>query len=167
MIRRAGVEDAPALALVGAATFLEGFATLIPGADIVAHTARNHSADAYRAYLAQPVGRAWLAETETGAPVGYALMCEPELPQAEPGDIEMKRFYLFSRWHGSGAARSMSNAMLAEARALGRRRLLIGTHHDNMRAIGFYRKIGAERIGGRRFEVGGSVFDDHVYAITL
>lgn len=102
-----------------------------------------------------------------GAPVGYALMCEPDLPQAVAGDVELKRIYLLSQWHGSGAARALVEALIEEAQTLGRSRLLIGTHEENGRAIAFYRKLGAERIGGRTFRVGDSVFDDHVYALTL
>jgi len=38
-LRPANAADAPALALVGAATFLEAFTWMLPGADIVAHCA--------------------------------------------------------------------------------------------------------------------------------
>ncbi|HAN89030.1 MAG TPA: GNAT family N-acetyltransferase, partial [Erythrobacter sp.] len=44
--------------------------------------------------------RAWLAEIDR-APIGYALLTRPELDAAQDGDIELKKIYLLSRFHGS------------------------------------------------------------------
>ena len=62
--------DEQALALVGQATFLEAFAGILDGADIIAHCQRQHDVQLYRDWLALPVMRLWLAEaTPGGAPV--------------------------------------------------------------------------------------------------
>lgn len=164
-IRPAGPEDADALSLVGSATFLESFAGLVDGAGIVAHCLRHHSADAYRAYFAKGA-KAWLVEVEPGhAPVGYALTCEPELELARPGDLELKRIYLLSRFQGS----AISGVLLRHAceAAEGRARLLLGVKDDNHRAIAFYRKNGFETIGTRHFDVGGKTYNDLVLARPL
>ena len=50
-IRQAEAADADALALVGAATFLETFASVHTGAEIVAHCREEHSAAAYARML--------------------------------------------------------------------------------------------------------------------
>src|ERR1700761_4679853 len=158
-LRRATIDDAPALALVGAATFLEAFTWMLPGADIIAHCAKNHTADAYGAALAQPHTRITLAETVTsGAPVGYAMLAAPDLPAFDlhPGDIELKRIYLLSRFRSRrtapvfdatgqsipdlSAAQALMNAAITDAQSMGSRRLLLGTNADNQRAIGFYRR---------------------------
>lgn len=106
-IRPCTTADASLLALVGSATFLEAFAGFIAGDAILAHCTKNHSVEAYTRYLAQPTARAWLAEVDpaigTGpAPVGYALLTEPDfspdLPQ--PGDLELKRIYVLSKFYG-------------------------------------------------------------------
>lgn len=164
-IRAAGAEDADALALVGAATFLENFAGVVDGAGIVAHCARQHSAETYRGYLARGA-KAWLAEVEPGgAPVGYALLCQPELEQAQAGDIELKRIYLFSRLQGSGIAKGLMEAV--KAASSGHARLLLGVKDDNHRALAYYRKHGFETIGTRRFDVGGKIYDDFVLACAF
>jgi ribosomal protein S18 acetylase RimI-like enzyme len=164
-IRPAGPEDAEALALVGAATFLEAFAGFIDGTGIVAHCAAQHSPEKYRAYLTAGA-KAWLAEIEPGhAPVGYALSCEPELELAEPGDLELKRIYLLSRFQGSTIAGALMQAVMAEAGDA--RRLLLGVKDDNHRALSFYAKHGFETIGTRRFDVGGKTYDDFVLARPL
>ena len=110
-LRRATPADAPALALTGAATFLEAFTWMLPGADINAHALKNHTADAYTHYLADPNTRITVAVTgpavgfpdEPGSIVGYVLLCTPELPTIDvvPTDIELKRIYLFSRFRSS------------------------------------------------------------------
>ena len=166
-VRRAGPEDADALALVGAASFLDGFADILPGADIVAHCAARNSPQAYRTWLA--AGPAlWLGETATGAPVGYAGLSQPDLPQARAGDVELKRIYALSRFHGSGLGRALMETAVGEARALGAQRLLLGVYPGNHRAIAFYRRTGFAVIGARAFTVGATTIpDDLVFALEL
>ncbi|NIJ65069.1 ribosomal protein S18 acetylase RimI-like enzyme [Sphingomonas leidyi] len=164
-IREAGEDDIAALALVGRATFLETFAGVLPGAAIVAHCARAYAPESFAAYLAKG-SRAWIAEAQPGgAPIGFAQLTAPDLPGAEPGDVELKRIYLLSRFHGTGlGAGLMASAVEGAA---GHARLLLGVYASNARAIAFYTKQGFARIGERRFDVGGQLFDDVVLARPL
>ena len=163
-IRRAGTEDAPALALVGAATFLETFLDLIPGPDLLLHCQTQHSEAAYRDLLSRPQTDAFLAEhPATNAPLGYAVACPPDLPvDTAPDDLELKRIYLFSRAQGSGAATALLRESLAFAREMNAPRLFLGTYEDNARAIRFYEREGFQSCGRRRFRVGHREFDDLV-----
>lgn len=168
-VRPAGLEDAEALSLVASATFLESFAGVIDGAGLVSHCLHQHSAETYRRYLTNSA-RAWLAEVQPGhAPVGYAMICQPELEQAQPGDLELKRIYLLSRFQGSLIAGAlMRRAREAAAGQVGPGgRLLLGVKNDNQRALAFYAKHGFETIGTRRFNVGGQTYDDFVLALSL
>jgi ribosomal protein S18 acetylase RimI-like enzyme len=166
-IRPATADDADALSLVASATFLESFAGLIDGSGIVAHCLKQHSADKYRDYLAKGA-KAWLAEVEPGhAPVGYALICAPELELAQAGDLELKRIYLLSRFQGSMMAGTMMRIVREAAAAAGHERLLLGVKNDNHRALAFYAKHGFETIGTRTFDVGGKTYDDYVLALKL
>lgn len=164
-IRPAGPDDTGRLALVGAATFLESFAGLVDGSGIVEHCRVQHAPETYARYL-DAGARAFLAEAEPGgAPVGYAMLTAPELEQAGPGDLELKRIYLLSRFHGSGIAAGLMDAAVSAAG--GAPRLLLGVKNDNDRALGFYRKQGFGLIGTRRFSVGGHQYDDFVLARNL
>ena len=162
-IREAGIEDAARLSLVSNATFLETFAGMIDGAALLAHCDKHHEA-AYLAKLLEGGARAWLADVD-GAPVGYALLNQPELEAAERGDIELKKIYVLSRFHGSGIAKRLFDTVLQAA--AGNDRLLLGVKKDNHRAIGFYRKHGFTQIATRRFDVGGKLYDDVVLARDL
>ena len=183
-LRHATAADAAALALVGAATFLEAFTWMLPGEDIVAHCAKQHTAEAYRKYFAASDTRVVLAEVAGGAPVGYMMLTAPELPSfaVQPSDVELKRIYLFSRFRtsktpvldtcgevitGLRAGQALMEAAIAEACALGRARLLLGTHAGNERAIAFYERNGFAVAGTRTFQVGSQVCSDLIFARLL
>lgn len=165
-VRRAGEGDVERLALVGAATFLETFADILDGSAVLAHCSRAHAISVYRGYLTQGAA-AWLGETEGGAPVGYVLLTQPELDGALPGDLELKRIYLLSRFHGTGLGKVLMDAAIAEARARGAARLLLGVYRQNSRAIAFYRRSGFVDVGTRQFQVGEQLYDDVVLGRTL
>ena len=162
-LREATAKDAERLSLVANATFLETFAGMIAGEALVAHCAQRHAPE-YLGQLFENGARAWLAEIDD-APVGYALLTAPELDAAQDGDIELKKIYLLSRFHGSGIATRLLEEVRTAAR--GNSRLLLGVKDDNRRAIAFYTKHGFHQIATRRFDVGGTLYDDVVLALDL
>jgi len=166
-LRPAGPEDAERLSLIGAATFLESFADIIGGEAITAHCLKANSAESYRRHL-DTGAQAWLAEVEPGgAPIGYALLTQPDLPGARDGDIELKRIYTLSRFHGGGLGAALMQAAVEAALARGAARLILGVYAGNDRALAFYAKQGFTRIGNRQFNVGGQICDDFVLARPL
>lgn len=169
VIRRAGPGDSAALAMVGAATFLESYAHMIGVADMLQHVAGKNSPEAYRAFAGDPDCALWIAELpETRSPVGFALLTPPDLPiEIDEGDIELRRIYLMSKWQGGGLGRRLIETTIDHARMLGRKRFLIGVYSGNDGAIGFYRRMGCEPIGTRRFQVGDAVFDDLIFGLAL
>jgi ribosomal protein S18 acetylase RimI-like enzyme len=168
-IREAAAEDADHLALVGAATFLETFAGILDGDAIVEHCRREHGADAYRGYLAQGAW-AWIANIAPGrAPIGFALAGSTKLPGSNPvgRDLELKRIYALSRFHGSGLGAELMRKAVERAAAQGAERLLLGVYAGNDRALGFYRRHGFVKIADRRFRVGTREYADVVLAKEL
>lgn len=166
-VRSCTQADAARLALIGAATFLETYAGWLPGEAILEHCLASHTAQAYEDLLAGAGTYAWLAEKE-GAPVGYALLTPPHFPGiAAPSDLELKRLYLFSRFHGTGSGRELLEQAVREAKQRGAERLLLGTHADNKRALDFYRRNGFAPIATRTFKLGQITFEDPVLARRL
>ena len=164
-VRSATIDDADSLALIGAATFLETFAGILDGSAIVAHCARVHSPEAYRALLGDGA-KAWLATVTPGdAPVGFALVAKPDLPGAIDGDVELKRIYTLSRLHGTGVGAALMDAVFAATGDA--KRMLLGVYTGNARAIAFYGKHGFQKIADRQFNVGGKLYDDTVLARSL
>jgi len=168
-LRRAHAADAPALALVGSATFLESYAGVVDGGAIIRHCAEQHTAEVYAKALDRPDHALWLAEQAPGAaPVGYLHLTPPDLPVAlQPGDVEIKRIYVLASLHRSGLGRRFVEAAVSHAVAMGAPRLLLGVYKGNARALGFYDRMGFEQIGVRQFDVGGRIYDDWVLAKAL
>jgi ribosomal protein S18 acetylase RimI-like enzyme len=169
-VRECTEADSATLALIGAATLLEAFAGFVPGDALLAHCRKYHFPAAYESLFQQPQTRAWLAEVEPGAaPVGYAMLTAPDFPADlfQEGDLELRRIYLFSKFHGSRASRRMMDLAIASARQQNAKRLLLGVHPDNQRALAFYRKVGFIQIGVRTFHVGECTFQDPVLALSL
>jgi diamine N-acetyltransferase len=168
-IRPATAADAPALALVGQSTFLETYSTVLPASDILAHCTHEHGQARYEAWFGQPDYSFWVAEiAATGVAVGYAMLSPPDLPvPLEPGDLEIKRIYLLSRFQGGGVGARLMAAALEAARAAGARRVLLGVYGENASAKSFYARQGFTQAGVRKFQVGANTYDDLVLARAI
>jgi len=168
-VRRCEAGDAQRLALIGAATFLESYAGVIDGQAIVDHCAEKHTVAAYCDALNQPDHALWLAEQAPGqAPVGYLHLTSPDLPvEIQPGDVEIKRIYVLASLHRSGLGRQFVDQAIEYARTQDAPRLLLGVYRGNRPALAFYERMGFEKVGERRFDVGGRIYDDWVLGKTL
>ena len=167
--RRAAEGDAPALALVATATFLETFAGILDGEDIVAHCAAKSSVDVFVDWLGDPASVATIAEHPDGAaPVGYTILTAPDLPVATgPSDIELRRIYALLTTRGTGIGCALMASAIADARAMGKARILLGVFGGNHVAHRFYEREGFAVIGERRFLVGKRWCDDLIYARSI
>lgn len=168
-LRRATAADAPAVAMVAAASFLETFAGILPGEDIVTHCARNSSPAKFASWADEAASIVTLAEHPVGhAPVGYSLLTPPDLP-IEPlaGDVELRRIYALSVTRGTGLGHRLMDLAITDAAALGGTRLLLGVLGTNTRARAFYEREGFTLAGTRRFNVGAGWYDDVIYARAL
>jgi len=190
-IRPCGAADAAALALVGQATFLETYSTVLPAADILAHCRHEHGEARYAEWLGQPEYAFWGAEVagldysslrlvrsrhdewsipkqESGAVVGYVMLSPPDLPvPTGAGDLEIKRIYLLSRFQGGGVGARLMDVATAAAREAGARRIWLGVYGENASAIAFYARQGFAQAGVRKFQVGANTYDDLVLAKDL
>jgi ribosomal protein S18 acetylase RimI-like enzyme len=169
-IRAAASGDEEALSAVGKASFLEAFAGILDGDDILAHCERQHAPAVYRDWLGDAGMRVWLAEASPGsAPIGYLVLAPATLPVTTPrdGDLEIKRIYLLHRFHGQRVGQRLMGAALAEARTRGAGRVLLGVYAENHDALAFYQRCGFAQIGRRTFRVGETDYDDVILALEL
>lgn len=161
--------DADALSAVASATFLETYAGVIDGRDILRQCRTYHTPAAYEALLADPTRRLFLVEQAPGAaPVGFILLSAPNLPvELRPDDMELTRIYLLHRHHGGGLGRRLMETAVEAARAAGAKRLLLGVYSGNEKALAFYARHGFEKVGTRIFHVGDNGYDDFILAKNL
>lgn len=163
LLRRATPDDAPRLALLGAATFLTAFASDHPGQALVDHCAQEHGAQRYADWLARADHAFWLVETDLGAPIGYAMLCPPQIDiEPDPGALELKRLYALAGWQNAGLGRRLIDAVVAEAKARGAPSLYLCVYTINHAAQRFYARHGFEKVGQQQFMTGDVPFTDWI-----
>lgn len=155
VIRRATPEDAPALAELGAVTFIESFGQLYAPADLQAFLEESHSVAAYAKALANPDYALWVAEQD-GRAIGYAQAGPCGLPHADvkPEDGELKRLYLLKSAQNGGVGAALFEQALAWLERDGPRTLWISVWSENFGAQRFYGRYGFEFAGEYAFIVG-------------
>ena len=168
-IRLATADDAGALALLGAATVLETYHTILPGADLLHFCATKHSPAHYTAWLTDPACTIWIADAAQGAPIGYLVLTPASLPIEAPeaGDLEVVRIYVLHPFHKSGLGHRLMALAIDDAKRRGAKRLVLGMNTENARALAFYKRQGFEIIGERDFVVGNTICSDYVLALAL
>ena len=107
--------DEKALSLVAQATILETYTGITKGEDLTKYVTAELSETDFARMLADSRIRAWIAETVAGnCPVGYALAVADEDAKSF-SSFELKRLYLFYRFHGKGLGRELLEDVLSFA----------------------------------------------------
>lgn len=163
-VRRGRVSDAASLTAFAARTFHEAFAADNDPDDVAAYMAITYTPEQQTRELADPANTYLIAESG-GVMVGYVLIKPgndaPECVTVRPS-AEIARFYVDRPWHGSGAARLLMEAALADIRARDALGVWLGVWEHNVRAVRFYAKHGFRDIGAHVFVLGSDVQSDRI-----
>lgn len=172
-LRRAGVEDAVAVAELAATTFPLACPPDDPAEDVAAFVATELTPERFAARLADPRQTALVADDD-GHLLGYVLLVhaaptDPEVVAAlrRTPTAELSKCYVREVAHGSGLAGTLLAAGAAEAAARGAAGLWLGVSSVNDRAQRFYAKHGFTAVGHKDFRVGSQVYRDLVLERTL
>ena len=154
------------LAELGGRLFRDAFAADNTPEDMRAYLAEHFSEAALRRLLDDPAVYLLLLE-DGGTPVGWAhLVAGPQAPRAPvpapAGEVEIRRFYVDPRLHGSDAGPMLLASALDTARKLGAGAVWLAVWERNGRALGFYRKHGFRRVGTQSFRLGADTQTDDV-----
>lgn len=173
VVRPASEGDVPTLAAVAAATFELACPPSMTRERVEAFVTEVLSPERFAEYVADPSRHLLLAEREGGA-LGYAMLVAGEpLDDDVRGAIrhrptvELSKIYVLPRAHGTGAAELLMHQALEWARERGAAGVWLGVNQQNQRAQRFYAKNGFERVGTKRFLVGGVLEDDFVMEQSL
>ena len=163
-IRRAVPADAPALAELGAQTFIETFGHLYALEDLQTFLDESHSEHAYARTLADPAYALWIAERD-GVAIGYAQAgpCGLPHPDVQPGDGELKRLYLRASEQNGGVGGQLFAEALRWLERDGPRTLWISVWSENFGAQRFYARHGFEFVAEYEFPVGNQRDREFMY----
>ncbi len=158
-LRRATVDDAARLAVLGAAAFTETFGHLYPPEDLRGFLAASHSEAAWGRALEDPHRAVWIASVGDASPVGYLSVgaCKLPIENLEPGAGEIHQLYVLATHHNLRLGSRLMEIGLDWLQAQGRTPLYVGVWSDNVGAQRFYARYGFERIGEYGFPVGRTV----------
>ena len=160
---RGSVVDAAELAAFAARTFKESFSADNNPEDLQVHLATNYGPEQQAAELADPLVTTILARL-SGELVAYAQIRQnsppPCVTHASP--IELHRFYVDRRAHGTGLAASLMLEVHQAVREFGGRHVWLGVWERNSRAIAFYKKAKFVDVGSQFYMVGADRQVDRV-----
>jgi ribosomal protein S18 acetylase RimI-like enzyme len=148
-IRRASLDDAQALAELGAATFAATFAGGYPPDELKRFVAANHNPHKLSVALADPEVAIWLAERGR-RPIGFAQASSPpDIPHADvrPQDGEIKRLYLLAEAQGSGLGAELLKCAVDWLEGRGRSPVWLSVWGHGHAAQRFYARHGFEPAG--------------------
>jgi ribosomal protein S18 acetylase RimI-like enzyme len=167
-IRRGAPADAGALAMLAGRTFEETFAEANDPADMALYLSRTYGRAQQERELSIPEMTTLLAESGREL-IGFAQLRLGGAPPCVQGPrpIELLRFYVDGPWQGSGVARALMDATVAEAMARGAATLWLGVWERNERAQGFYRKCGFVDVGSHPFVLGTDRQTDRIMSRPL
>ncbi len=163
------VADAADLAEFAARSFAEAFAADNDPDDLADHLRANYGVRQQTAELQDPSVTSILARWE-GELMAYAQVRKNPSPPPcvqHPDPIELHRFYVDSRAHGSGLAYRLMEEVHRAADAFKGRHLWLGVWERNPRAISFYKKVSFSDVGSQIYTVGTDRQVDRVLVTSV
>lgn len=167
--RYATLADAPALAHLGAETFVAAFGHLYKPEDLAAFLASVHTPEAVGAEIAGSDCTHRLVEDDDA----LVAFCKLRFPSkfVEYSDarkpIELAQLYALPTHTGHGIGAALMDWALAHARDGGHDAVLLSVYAENFGAQRFYRRYGFAKIADITFKVGDHYDPEYLYELKL
>jgi diamine N-acetyltransferase len=160
LIRPGRDGDERALSLVAQGTILETYAGITNGDDLVKYVSDELGVDEFAQMLTSEQVHVWISETSAGkCPVGYAVAVADRGARLF-SSFELKRLYIFYRFHGMGMGQRLMKEVLSFAGGKNSKRIWLQVHEANHHAIEFYKRFGFAQCGVDLFQAG-----EHSYRV--
>lgn len=167
--RPATLDDAPALAALGAETFIAAFGHLYTPEDLAAFLAQVHSAGPVAEEIAGDECTHCLVE-DAGKLVAYCKLRHPSHYTAYSGahdPLELGQLYALPTHTGQGIGARLMDWALGEARDRGHDAVLLSVYSENFGAQRFYQRYGFRKIADITFQVGEQLDAEYLYELKL
>jgi ribosomal protein S18 acetylase RimI-like enzyme len=169
ILRPATPADAPALARLGADTFVAAFGHLYRPEDLAAFLEDVHNEAAVAAEIAGDECTHRLVEAD-GSLVAFCKLRYPtkftEYSDARD-PIELGQLYALPGYTGSGVGAQLMDWALEVARTRGHDAVLLSVYAENFGAQRFYQRHGFAKIADITFKVGDHLDPEYLYELKL
>ncbi len=169
ILRPATIDDAPALAALGAETFTAAFAHLYTPADLAAFLAEVHNPAAVAQEIAGAECTHCLADAG-GELVAFCKLRHPSHYAQHSGaknPVELAQLYALPNHTGTGVGAKLMDWALGVARAGGHDAVLLSVYSENFGAQRFYQRYGFDKIADITFRVGQQLDAEFLYELRL
>lgn len=159
-IRRAQLQDAPAIARVHIDTWKATFAGIVPQ-DYLDQLTYAESEEVWEDILQGEKGVRpfFVAEDFSKEVVGFVLGGASRVAEYPAYEGELIGIYILPAYQGQGLGRRLTQALI---QALSYRSLLVWTLTQNP-ACRFYEALGAQLLGKDHTEIGGAILEVSIY----
>lgn len=167
--RPATVEDAPALARLGADSFTAAFGHLYRPEDLAAFLAEVHDPQAVAGEIAGEECTHRLVEHE-GELVAFCKLRHPShyaQHSTARDPIELGQLYALPQHTGAGIGAQLMDWALGVARTRGHDAVLLSVYSENFGAQRFYQRYGFGKIADITFRVGEHLDPEYLYELRL
>ncbi len=167
--RPATLADAPALANLGAKTFVAAFGDLYTPQDLADFLAEVHNAEAVAGEIAGESCTHRLVEDD-GTLVAFCKLRYPtkfgDYTEAQ-NPIELGQLYALPTHTGHGIGAKLMDWAIAHARERGNDAILLSVYAENFGAQRFYQRYGFAKIADITFKVGEQLDPELLYELKL
>ncbi|WP_017664596.1 GNAT family N-acetyltransferase [Porphyrobacter sp. AAP82] len=171
--RPATLADAPALARLGAETFIASFGHLYTPKDLADFLAEVHNPEAVAAEIAGDECTHRLVEDANVNGGQLVAFCKLRYP-TKFGDyteatnpIELGQLYALPDYTGHGIGAALMDWALGHARARGHDAILLSVYAENFGAQRFYQRYGFAHVADITFKVGDHYDPEYLYELKL
>jgi ribosomal protein S18 acetylase RimI-like enzyme len=152
-VRRATVQDAEVLGIIGPAAYAEAYGYLWDRPDAYSDHLQTFSLRAFESLLARPEARLWIGEIRETV-VGFLSMIVGSVDPVEHrlGGAEIPRIYVIGPAQRIGLGRLLLDAAIAQAASESLSHVWLDVMGSAIAARRAYTKWGFREIGTRQFE---------------
>jgi ribosomal protein S18 acetylase RimI-like enzyme len=166
--KKATASDASVIADFCEKTFRDTYQDFNSAENISVYCAKHFGPDKQLTEILDPsryLGLAFLENQIAGYFHLYAGAVDASVKGAYP--VEILRFYVDRRWHGTGLAQKLIDQAVETSKNLRFKTIWLGVWDKNLRAISFYKKTGFTEVGSHIFDLGNDPQNDLIFVKHL
>jgi diamine N-acetyltransferase len=162
LIRKATVNDAQALATIGATTFYDTFRPYNEEKDMLAYIKKSYQTNTVKGYLNNPHIHYYVC-IANNIMIGYIKLIHHAAQAKLKGNtIELEKIYVLKEYFGTDAGKLLMQQAIEHSKQFNFNILFLGVWKENIRAVKFYEKNGFSIFDNRFFELGNRVCEDYM-----